>query len=62
MRLGSMFGQAYTLAFIVQPVHLVLSIREFGVEVSTEHFASVVRVLFHIGPQIKVCDIGVYGV
>jgi len=54
-----MFGKAYTLAFIVQPVHLVLCIREFGVQVSTEHFSPVVRVLFHIGSQIKVCDIGI---
>jgi hypothetical protein len=57
-----MFGEAYTLGFIVEPVHLVLCIREFGVEVSPEYFASVVRVLFYIGPQIKVCDIGICGV
>lgn len=54
-----MLGKTYTLIFIVQPVHLVLCIREFGVEVSPEHFASVVRVLFHISPQIKICDIGI---
>jgi hypothetical protein len=54
-----MLGKTYTLVFIVQPVHLVLCIREFGVEVPPEYFASVIRVLFHISSQIKVCDIGV---
>jgi hypothetical protein len=57
-----MFGKTYTLIFIVKPVYLVLCVREFGIEVPPEHFASVVRVLFHISPQIKVCDIGVCGV
>jgi hypothetical protein len=54
-----MFGEAYTLGFIVQPVHLVLCVREFWIQISPEYFSPVVRVLFHIGPQIEVCDIGV---
>ena len=56
---GRMLGESYTLAFIVQPVHLVLCVREFGIQVSTKYLPFVVGILFHIGPQIKVCDIGV---
>jgi hypothetical protein len=53
-----MFGKTYALVLVIEPVDLVLIIRELRIKISTEHFPPIISVFLHLSSEIKVCDVG----